>query len=40
MLVARNMSHRELSRRTGIRLASINEMCLNKTQRLPLENLA
>ncbi|MDR5605370.1 helix-turn-helix transcriptional regulator [Paenibacillus larvae] len=40
ILVARNMSHRELSRRTGIRLASINEMCLNKTQRLPLENLA
>ncbi|QHZ51211.1 helix-turn-helix domain-containing protein [Paenibacillus larvae] len=34
------MSNRELSRLTGIRHPSVNEMCLNKTQRLPLENLA
>ncbi|AXF40982.1 helix-turn-helix domain Cro/C1 transcriptional regulator [Paenibacillus phage Halcyone] len=40
LLKEHGMSNRELSRLTGIRLASINEMCLNKTQRLPLENLA
>ncbi|MCY9577943.1 helix-turn-helix transcriptional regulator [Paenibacillus alvei] len=34
------MSQRELARITGIRHPSINEMCENKTSRLPLENLA
>lgn len=40
LLVARNMSQHELSRRTGIRQPSINEMCRNQTSRLPLDNLA
>lgn len=35
-----NMSQHELSRLTGIRQASINEMCQNQTLRLPLSNLA
>jgi putative transcriptional regulator len=34
------MSQHELSRRTGIRQPSINEMCRNQTVRLPLDNLA
>jgi putative transcriptional regulator len=34
------MSQHELSRLTGIRQPSINEMCRNQTVRLPLENLA
>ncbi|MEV2911342.1 helix-turn-helix transcriptional regulator [Paenibacillus larvae] len=40
LLEERGMSNRELSRLTGIRHPSVNEMCLNKTQRLPLDNLA
>ncbi len=40
ILSARNMSQRELARQTGIRHPSVNEMCENKTQRLPLDNLA
>ncbi|AHD06420.1 hypothetical protein ERIC2_c26330 [Paenibacillus larvae subsp. larvae DSM 25430] len=40
LLKDRGISNRELSRLTGIRHPSVNEMCLNKTQRLPLENLA
>ena len=40
MLTKRNMSQHELSRQTGIRQPSINEMCRNQTLRLPLENLA
>jgi putative transcriptional regulator len=35
-----NMTQRELSRQTGIRIPSINEMYHNQTVRLPLENLA
>jgi len=35
-----NMSQHELSRLTGIRQPSINEMCRNQTVRLPLDNLA
>lgn len=35
-----DMSQHELSRQTGIRQASINEMCRNQTVRLPLDNLA
>jgi putative transcriptional regulator len=35
-----NMSQHKLSRLTGIRQPSINEMCRNQTQRLPLDNLA
>lgn len=34
------MSQHELSRLTGIRQPSINEMCRNQTVRLPLDNLA
>lgn len=34
------MSQHELSRLTGIRQASINDMCQNKTRRLSLDNLA
>lgn len=40
LLANRDMSQRELSRLTGIRYPSISEMCTNKTQRLPLDNLA
>lgn len=40
LLKARGMSRRELARLTGIRTPSINEMCNNETQRLPLDNLA
>ncbi|ARF67198.1 transcriptional regulator [Paenibacillus larvae subsp. pulvifaciens] len=40
LLKDRGISNRELSRLTGIRHPSINEMCLNVTQRLPLGNLA
>jgi putative transcriptional regulator len=34
------MTQRELARKTGIRIPSINEMYHNQTVRLPLENLA
>lgn len=34
------MSQHELARLTGVRQPSINEMCQNKTKRLPLDNLA
>jgi putative transcriptional regulator len=40
LLSERKMSQHELSRLTGIRQPSINEMCRNQTQRLPLDNLA
>lgn len=40
LLEEREIGQRELSRITGIRQASISEMCQNKTIRLPLENLA
>ncbi len=40
MLTEKKMSQHELSRQTGIRQPSINEMCRNQTQRLPLNNLA
>lgn len=40
LLERKNISHRELSRMTGIRHPSISEMCNNKTERLPLKNLA
>lgn len=40
LLQERNISQHELSRMTGIRQPSINEMCRNQTVRLPLENLA
>lgn len=40
LLEDRGISHRELSRMTGIRHPSISEMCNNQTRRLPLENLA
>lgn len=40
ILKAKEMSQHELSRITGIRQPSINEMCRNQTVRLPLDNLA
>jgi putative transcriptional regulator len=40
LLADRDMSQHELSRLTGIRQPSVNEMCRNQTVRLPLENLA
>lgn len=40
LLNEHGMSQHELSRLTGIRQPSINEMCRNQTQRLPLDNLA
>ncbi|MGG1445022.1 helix-turn-helix transcriptional regulator [Brevibacillus laterosporus] len=40
LLKERGISQRELSRLTGIRVSSINEMCNNETLRLPLDNLA
>lgn len=40
MLSKIGMSQHELSRLSGIRQPSINEMCRNQTIRLPLENLA
>lgn len=39
-LLKKEMSQHELSRLTGIRQPSINEMCRNQTVRLPLDNLA
>lgn len=39
-LTEHNISQHELSRLTGIRQPSINEMCRNQTVRLPLDNLA
>ncbi|SMQ75997.1 putative transcriptional regulator [Bacillus sp. OV166] len=40
LLNDRNMSQHELSRLTGIRQPSINEMCRNQTRRIPADNLA
>lgn len=40
VLDKKNISNRELARMTGIRHPSINEMCNNQTERLPLKNLA
>jgi len=39
LLNSKEMSQHELSRLTGIRQPSINEMCNNETKRLPLDNL-
>lgn len=39
LLEERNMSQRELSRRTGIRQASISDIALNKAERPPMKNL-
>ncbi|QJD81728.1 helix-turn-helix domain-containing protein [Cohnella herbarum] len=40
LLVERDMSQHELARLADIRQPSINEMCQNKTKRIPLDNLA
>lgn len=40
LLDKQDISQHELSRLTGIRQPSINEMCNNQTKRLPLDNLA
>jgi putative transcriptional regulator len=40
ILKERGISDREFGRLTGIRYPSVGEMRANKTQRLPLDNLA
>lgn len=40
LLSERKMSQREFAMKAGIRQPSINEMCRNQTNRLPLDNLA
>lgn len=40
LLADKNMSQHQLSRLTGIRQPTINDMCQNKTKYLPLDNLA
>lgn len=40
LLEARVMSQHELSRRTGIRQATISEMAANKSIMIPIKNLA
>jgi len=40
LLESKSISQRELARQTGVRLASINEMCQNDIIRLTLDNLA
>lgn len=40
LLKQKNISQRELARKTGIRVASVNEMCKNEIVQLPLDNLA
>jgi putative transcriptional regulator len=40
ILEEKGISERELSRITGIRQPTINEMCRNQSKRIPLENLA
>ncbi|KAB2335094.1 helix-turn-helix domain-containing protein [Bacillus mesophilum] len=40
ILKERNISQQEFARMTDIRQPSINDMCRNKTVRLPLDNLA
>lgn len=40
LLSNKGMSQHELSRLTGIRQPTINDMCQNKTKFLPLVNLA
>lgn len=40
ILKERGIGDREFGRMTGIRYPSVGEMRANKTQRLPLENLA
>lgn len=40
LLSNKGMSQHELSRLTGIRQPTINDMCQNKTKSLPLVNLA
>ncbi|MCR8843099.1 helix-turn-helix transcriptional regulator [Paenibacillus sp. SC116] len=40
LLDERKVSQRELARMINVRSASINDMCQNKTIRMPLDNLA
>lgn len=40
ILKARNITKRELSRLTGIRHATINDLCNNSVKQIPLKNLA
>lgn len=40
LLSKKDMSQHELSRLTGIRQPTINQMCRNQTVQIPLENLA
>lgn len=40
ILVKKNLSERELARRTGIRQATINSMCNNEVKLVSLKNVA
>jgi len=40
ILTSKNISKRELSRLTGIRHSTINDLCNNKVKQIPLSNLA
>lgn len=40
ILVSKDISKRELSRVTGIRHSTINDLCNNKVKQIPLSNLA
>lgn len=40
LIEIKGISQHELSRMSGIRQASINDMCQNKTKRMPLDNIA
>ncbi|QNR65471.1 MULTISPECIES: helix-turn-helix domain-containing protein [Paenibacillus] len=40
ILVRRNISRRELARKTGIRPATINDLCNNTAKQLLFDNLA
>jgi putative transcriptional regulator len=40
ILARKNISRRELAKRTGIRRATVNDLCNNKAKQISLENLA
>ncbi|ASA22698.1 helix-turn-helix domain-containing protein [Paenibacillus donghaensis] len=39
ILITKNMTRRELSRRTKIRHSTINELCNNTAKQIPLKNI-
>lgn len=40
LLAEKNISQRLLSKETGVRLATINNMCKNEIKHIPIDNLA